>query len=309
MFKFFTAIGIAVVSVIGLIAVAIIWLFVSTPQPSNIKGCLTTTLFQVHLCPTDPNYVKIEQVSSAAKNAVLVSEDSAFYDHHGIDWFELQQSAEKNWKKNEFARGGSTITQQLAKNVYLSSEKSILRKVREVIITVQLEKSLTKNEILEKYLNVVEFGPNLYGIGKASRFYFGKTPSALTAAEGAFLAFLLPNPKDYSVSYRNKKLSRYAHSQMRIIVDRLHRFKKIGADEHQAAVYQVNHFYGSLSEFAKDRIDESIEPSSDEMGEDEGEVGPNGAILDHVEEMVPRESSPDDTSFDASPSPEETSPD
>jgi monofunctional glycosyltransferase len=300
MFKFFTAIGVAVVSVLGLIAVAIAWLFVTTPQPSNIKGCLTTNLFQVHLCPTDPTYVKIDQISSAARNAVLVSEDSAFYDHHGIDWFELQQSAEKNWKKNEFARGGSTITQQLAKNVYLSSEKSILRKVREVIITVQLEKMLTKNEILEKYLNVVEFGPNLFGIAKASRLYFGKAPSQLTAAEGAFLAFLLPNPKDYSVSFRNRKLTRFAHSQMRIIVDRLHRFKKLSADEHATAVYQVNHFYGAVSEFSKDDIDENIEPSSADESE---EVGPNGAELENIEKSPPDES-PSDSGFDSSPAPE-----
>lgn len=242
----------------------------------------------------------------AARNAILVSEDSAFYDHHGIDWFELQQSAEKNWKKNEFARGGSTITQQLAKNVYLTSEKSILRKLREVVITIQLEKNLTKNEIFEKYLNVVEFGPNLYGIGKAARFYFNKSAANLTAAEGAFLAFLLPNPKDYSVSYRNRKLTRYAHSQMRIIVDRLHRFKKIGADEHAAAVYQVNHFYGSASEFAKDVIDESAEPTDEELN-DASEVGPNGAELDQVEKLVPDESPEDqDSSFEASPPPEET---
>ena len=279
MLKFFTSIGIAIACVLGLVLAFIAWIFVSTPKPDNIKDCLTTSLFEVRLCPREPEYVTINQVSPAARNAVLVSEDSAFFEHHGFDWFELQQSAEKNWKTNAFARGGSTITQQLAKNVYLASEKSILRKVREAIITVQLEKSLTKNEILEKYLNVVEFGPELYGIGKASRFYFGKPAASLTAAEGAFLAFLLPNPKAYSVSHRNKKLTKFAYTQMRIIVDRLHSFKRISDDEYASAVYQVNHFYGPLSEYAKDRIDESIAPDEG----DEVEVGPNGAVLDHME--------------------------
>ncbi len=281
MIKFVTSVGIAIASFFGLILVLVGWLFATTPRPTDIKDCLTTKMFSVRLCPKEPGYVRLSEVSSAAKNAVLVSEDSAFYDHNGVDWFELRQSAEKNWKTNQFARGGSTITQQLAKNVYLSSEKSILRKVRELIITIQLEKTLSKNEILEKYLNVVEFGPNLFGIGKASRFYFGKSPSALTPAEGAFLAFLLPNPKNYSVSFRKKQLTRFAHSQMRVIVDRLYRFKRISAEEHERAVYQVNNFYGS-SGFDSESFDPSIEPSAEESA-DPGEE----SVLGSFEGLAP----------------------
>ena len=268
MLKFITSVGIALGCLIGFILIAITWLFLSTPRPTNIRDCLTTKLFEVHLCPKDANYVKIGAISSAAKNAVMVSEDSAFYDHHGFDWFELRQSAEKNWTKHEFARGGSTITQQLAKNVYLTNEKSLLRKVREAIITVQLEKHLSKNEILEKYLNVVEFGPELYGIGAASKFYFHKSAASLTPAEGAFLAFLLPNPKTYSGSFRKKHLSKFAHSQMRVIVDRLFRFGRISEEEHSAAVYQVDHFFGT-SDFENGDFDPSAQPSGEEAVPDD----------------------------------------
>ena len=272
MLKFITAVGIALSCLVGFVLIAVIWLFLSTPRPTDIRGCLTTLLFEVHLCPKDANYVKIGAISSAAKNAVMVSEDSAFYDHHGFDWFELRQSAEKNWSKHEFARGGSTITQQLAKNVYLTNEKSLLRKVREAIITVQLEKNLTKNEILEKYLNVVEFGPQLYGIGNAAKFYFHKSASSLTPAEGAFLAFLLPNPKTYSGSFRKKHLSKFAHSQMRVIVDRLFRFGRISEEEHGSAVYQVDHFFGT-NDFGPGDFDPSIQPSNEEaVQEDEIEA-------------------------------------
>jgi len=198
----------------------------------------------VHLCPKDVNYVRLSEISKHARNAVIVSEDGTFYSHHGFDWDELQKSMEKDLDQGGFARGGSTLTQQLAKNVYLSSEKSVFRKLREAMITVQLEKTLSKDEILEKYLNVVEFGDHLYGIKPASAYYFHKSPSELTPAEGAFLAFLLPNPKKYSQSFRQKKLTKFAGHQVRVIVDRLYSFKKITELEHIGAVTEVDQLFG-----------------------------------------------------------------
>ena len=130
----------------------------------------------------------------------------------------------------------------MAKNVYLTPETSLIRKVKEAMITVQIEKLLTKDEILEKYLNVVEFGDKIYGVKKASQLYFQKAPSQLT--EGAFLAFLLPNPKKYSQSFRQKKLTKFAGRQVRIIVDRLAHFKRIGEEEHQSALAQVDRMFG-----------------------------------------------------------------
>lgn len=267
MLKFLTYVGIAICSLIGLIGTAIGILLLSVPHPKDIQSCLTTKMYHVHLCPTDPGYVKFADISPAARNAVIVSEDAAFYDHNGFDWAELRMSLETNLEKGGFARGGSTITQQLAKNVYLTSEKSLIRKLKEAIITVQLEDRLSKNEILEKYLNVVEFGPNLYGIGKASRFYFGKPPSQLTAAEGAFLAFLLPNPKKYSVSYRKKQLTKFARSQTREIVNRLYRFKKISEAEHEEALGQLDYLFGGQPPPAAEAAPSGdVEPSPEEAG-------------------------------------------
>ncbi len=201
-------------------------------------------MFHVHLCPKDESYVRLRDVSLFARYAVIVSEDGAFYTHQGIDWFEMRESFERNWERGGFARGGSTITQQLAKNVYLSGEKSLLRKAREALIALQIESLLSKDEILEKYLNVVEFGPKLFGIKNAARKYFGKSPSELMVAESAFLAFLLPNPKHYSVSFDRKRLSPFARSQMKIVIERLYRFKKISEEDYHAGLYQLANFFG-----------------------------------------------------------------
>ena len=243
MLKFFISFGIVIGSLFGLVAVSVALLLLTTPRPTDIRGCITTKMYNVHLCPQDPNYVALKSISPNIKNAVIVSEDSTFYQHGGIDWFELRESAEKNWATGQWARGGSTITQQLAKNVYLSADKSLVRKIREVIITLQLEDFLKKDEILEKYLNVVEFGENLYGVGPASKFYFNKTASELTPAEGAFLAFLLPSPKKYSVSFRKKQLTPFARSRMRVIVNRMARFRSISEEQREQGIAQVDSFY------------------------------------------------------------------
>lgn len=249
MIKFLWASLIAVACFVAMVFVAAGLFLATTPRPTNIRGCLTTEMYHVHLCPKDANYVKLKDISKNARNAVIVSEDGTFYSHHGFDWDELQKSMEKDLDEGGFARGGSTLTQQLAKNVYLSSEKSVFRKLREAMITVQLEKTLSKDEILEKYLNVVEFGDHVYGIKPAAELYFHKPPSELTPAEGAFLAFLLPNPKKYSQSFRQKKLTKFAGHQVRVIVDRLYSFKKISEGEHAEAVAEVNRMFGPDLQF------------------------------------------------------------
>ncbi len=261
MFKFFGYVAIAIGCVLGLVLVAAALFLATTPRPTNLKGCLTSEWHHVHLCAKDPNYVKLRDISANARTAVIVSEDGAFYSHHGFDWDELQKSFDKNIEEKTFARGGSTITQQLAKNVYLSGEKSIIRKVKEAMITVQIEKLLTKDEILEKYLNVVELGDHLYGIKPAADFYFHKSPAELSPAEGAFLAFLLPNPKKYSQSFRQKKLTKFAGRQVRSIIDRMYRFKKLDESSHASALAQVDRMFGRDDESlpADEPIDEEID--------------------------------------------------
>ena len=151
-------------------------------------------------------------ISEHLKKAILISEDAAFFEHKGIDVSEIKAALKKDWDTLSFNRGGSTITMQLAKNLYLSPSKNPLRKLKEVAIAHRLEQSLTKRRIFELYLNVVEWGRNVYGAQAASRHYFGKSAADLDLLEAATLAALLPNPrnsKDRSIlKRRNLILSR-----------------------------------------------------------------------------------------------------
>jgi monofunctional biosynthetic peptidoglycan transglycosylase len=139
--------------------------------------------------------VSIKQISRWLIQAVIASEDQKFFGHQGVDWSALQESVEKNLEKGKLARGGSTITQQLAKNLYFGTEKSPTRKFRELIVTRWIEDELTKRRILELYLNVIEWGDDLYGAEAAARRYFGKPASDLDAREAAALAGMIPNPR------------------------------------------------------------------------------------------------------------------
>jgi monofunctional biosynthetic peptidoglycan transglycosylase len=133
-------------------------------------------------------------ISPAVKRAVLVGEDIGFFSHRGFALAEIQTALEDAVRERELPRGASTITQQLAKNLWLSPSRNPLRKAREALLTWQLERALAKRRILELYLNVAEFGPGIYGVGAASQRYFGKAPAELDEAEAAQLAATLPNP-------------------------------------------------------------------------------------------------------------------
>ena len=140
-------------------------------------------------------WVSYSHVSPNLKRAVLVAEDDAFWQHEGIDFEQLQESIEKDWARGRLLRGGSTITQQLAKNLYLSPSKDPQRKLRELIIARRLEAELKKARILELYLNVIEWGDGIYGVEAASRTYFQSTAASLGPSESALLAAAIVNPR------------------------------------------------------------------------------------------------------------------
>jgi monofunctional biosynthetic peptidoglycan transglycosylase len=141
-------------------------------------------------------WVPYGAISEHLKKAVLLGEDAAFFSHGGVDLFELKEAVKEDWEEKRFKRGASTITMQLAKNLYLSPSKNPLRKLREVAIAWQLENALSKRRIFEIYLNVAEWGAGIYGVEAAARHHFAKSASDLTPAEAATLAALLPNPRD-----------------------------------------------------------------------------------------------------------------
>jgi monofunctional biosynthetic peptidoglycan transglycosylase len=139
-------------------------------------------------------WVPLSKISPYLVHAVITSEDGTFYEHAGIDWYELEESIEKNMEKGKPARGGSTITQQLSKNLFFSTSKSYGRKAKELIVALRMERQLPKKRILEIYLNIIEWGDGIFGAEAASRKYFGKSAAFLTREEAARMAAVIPSP-------------------------------------------------------------------------------------------------------------------
>ena len=172
-------------------------------------------------------WVAYDRISPYLRRGVLVAEDNEFYEHQGVDTKGMREALERNWKRGRITHGGSTITQQLAKNLYLSPSRNPLRKVREYFIARALEKNLTKKRILEIYLNVVEMGERVYGAEAAARHYFGKSAAALSVREAALLAGCLPNPRLMNPGDPNKRL-RWRQS---MILSRLRRWGHLAEEQ------------------------------------------------------------------------------
>jgi monofunctional glycosyltransferase len=153
-------------------------------------------------------WVSYRRISPNLTRAVLVAEDAAFWQHDGLDVEQLEESLEANWATLSFVRGGSTITQQLAKNLYLSPSKNPLRKFKELIIARRLEAELTKSRILELYLNVIEWGDGIYGVDAAARAYFGGRAGSLGPEQSAMLAGAIINPRVLNPARPNGRLVR-----------------------------------------------------------------------------------------------------
>jgi monofunctional biosynthetic peptidoglycan transglycosylase len=143
------------------------------------------------------HWVPYSRISAHLKRAVVAAEDSGFLDHSGFDWEGIQLALQKDLRRGRLAAGGSTITQQLAKNLFLSGERSLLRKAQEAIVTVMLEAAMSKRRILEIYLNVVEWGDLVFGAQAAAEHYFGVDAAELSPWQSARLAVMLPNPLYY----------------------------------------------------------------------------------------------------------------
>ncbi len=165
-------------------------------------------------------WVPYGQISPFLRRAALVAEDNAFYDHAGVDVEAMKDALRRDWKRKKVTHGGSTITQQLAKNLYLSPTRNPIRKIKEYFIARSLEDHLSKKRILELYLNVVEFGEGVYGADAAARYYFKVPASALSVQQAALLAGSLPNPRVMNPAHPNKRL----RSRQRMIVSRMRRW-------------------------------------------------------------------------------------
>lgn len=155
-------------------------------------------------------WVDYARISTHLKRAVVAAEDAKFLDHEGFDWEGIQRALEKNQKRGKPVAGGSTISQQLAKNLFLSGERSVVRKGQEAIITLMLESVMSKQRILEIYLNVAEWGEGVFGAEAAARHYFGSSAAKLSAEQSARLAAMLPRPRFYDRNRGSQYLATYS---------------------------------------------------------------------------------------------------
>ena len=153
-------------------------------------------------------WVSYSRIAPDLKRAVLVAEDDAFWQHEGVDFEQLHESIVKDWARRQFSRGGSTITQQLAKNLYLSPSKNPVRKLREWVIARRLEAELKKARIFELYLNVIEWGDGVYGVESAAHAYFSKSAAELGPSESALLAAAIVNPRSFNPGRPSARLIR-----------------------------------------------------------------------------------------------------
>lgn len=162
-------------------------------------------------------WVPLSRISRNLQRAVVISEDDKFWDHRGFDYDAIVMAFEENIRSKTFALGASTITQQLAKNLFLSPSKNPVRKIKEALLTWRLERALSKRRILELYLNIAEWGDGVFGAEQASRHYFGKSARFLTPSQAARLAAVLPNPLKYSPSGSSRYVAQRADRIYRIM--------------------------------------------------------------------------------------------
>ncbi|MCP3137777.1 monofunctional biosynthetic peptidoglycan transglycosylase [Pyxidicoccus xibeiensis] len=186
-------------------------------------------------------WVSLGAVAPHAVDAVLTSEDARFYKHEGVDWTEVENALEQSVREARLGRGASTLTQQLAKNLYLSTDRSLLRKGKELLLARQLETHLSKQRILALYVNVVEWGDGVYGIEAAAREHFGTSARALSVAQGAMLAGMLPAPRRWLPAQRPEALRNRAG----IIIGRLEREGRITGAQAREAQAELARFFGA----------------------------------------------------------------
>jgi monofunctional biosynthetic peptidoglycan transglycosylase len=207
----------AILALLGFVYIAYIYLTLPDVRSLAKENPKTTAFMELRIKEARQagrkfsirqQWIPYSRVSPFLRRAVIVTEDAAFFDHDGIDLNEIRASLEKNWEEGQFLRGGSTITQQLAKNLYLSPSRNPMRKVTELLIARRLEAALTKQRIFEIYLNMIEWGDGIFGCEAAARAYFSKSCAGLDVPEAALLAGAIINPRVHNPATPTKRLLR-----------------------------------------------------------------------------------------------------
>ena len=248
---------------------------------AGIKGARK----RIDVSPSSPDFVALSDVPPLFIRALLIAEDAAFFSHPGLDLTELPRALATNWARGEAVRGASTITQQLAKNLFLTREKSLHRKLKELSFSFLLESTLGKQRILEIYLNIIEWGPGLYGLRPAARHYFDKEPQALTPREIAFLVTLIPGPVKYQGSFKGGEMKRGFETLVLNLLVKLRSVDALSEEEYQDALADTLVFRGPPPEIDgteggrersvnpvkdADLLGEPAAPASDHDSKDQG---------------------------------------
>ncbi len=189
--------------------------------------------------PANKKYVSLSRISRQLPRAVLILEDSRFYQHRGFDFIELAEAVTESFQDGDRLRGASTLTQQLVKNLYLSPERSFRRKILEALITIKMELTLTKPQILELYLNSIDWGRGLFGVREAARHYFRKSPIELSLREAVFLAAIIPNPRRFGRLVEGTIPRLFVRRQMMRALRELYRRGQIRLDDYQQVIREI----------------------------------------------------------------------
>ena len=244
----------------------ILWVTLPDPSPLGRTAPATTALIEQRRAEAragkrafhpQRTWIPLERVPRHVVDAVLLSEDARFFGHEGIDWEATREAAEHDLARGHFARGGSTITQQLAKNLWLGTEKSLFRKAKEGVLAWKLERALSKRRILALYLNVAEWGTGVFGIEAGARARFGVGAAELSVAQGVVMASMLPAPRKVDLAQPSTWIQR----RSRRLLDRMEQGGRLSADEHQRASAEL------------ERIVAGPRPSEDQEEPPEEEVG------------------------------------
>lgn len=186
-------------------------------------------------------WISLRRIPKILQRTIIVAEDAAFWVHNGVDWDEMRNALHQNWEEKRIVRGASTITQQTAKNLFLSPHRNLYRKIKEFFIARELEKHLSKRRILEIYLNSIEFGRGIFGIYSASQYYFGKSPGELTLSEMVRLAAIIPAPLRLSPTRPNRELRWRSF----VILRRLYKHGFINRSQFQYTEGKLKRFFSS----------------------------------------------------------------
>jgi membrane peptidoglycan carboxypeptidase len=192
---------------------------------------------EILVSPNSPDFVPLADVPPLFLKTLLLAEDTDFYGHHGVDLRELPLALAANFVRDASVRGASTIPQQLAKNLFLTRRKTVSRKVEEAALALLLDSTLGKSRMLEIYLNVIEWGPGIYGLAPAARHYFGREPSQLTPRQMAFLVVLIPGPVKYQRSFATGTPTPSFEGMMVTLLGKLQAVGALSEQEYQAALH------------------------------------------------------------------------